>query len=380
MKKITILCLHLGYGGIEVATTNLANMLSGDYDVEIISFYDLNGEPVYKLNDNIKVKYIYKGKPNREEIKKSLKKIKIFTFIKESIKAIKILYKKKYNIIDEIKKCKSDLIISTRVEFTEILNKYYSGNAILISQEHRHHNNDEKYIKRVKNSLTNIDYYMPVSKKMTKFYKNKVSAKVIYGPLCVDYIPEKESKKANKNIISIGRLSPEKGFQDLISVFSKIYEKDNECILHIIGDGVEKSLIEEKIKKFGLNDNVKLYGYRDKQFIRDKLSEMSLYLMTSYEESFGLVLLEASAFGIPSIAFDCAEGATEIINNNVDGYLIKNRNKEKMAEKSLELLENKNKLANFGHNARIKSLEYSYENVKEKWLNIISKIITEKDK
>lgn len=375
MKKITILCLHLDYGGVEVATTNLANMLSNNYDVEIISFYNLNGKPAYKLSDNIKVKYIYDGKPNREEIKDSIRKFKIFTLIKESIKSIKILYKKKYNIIGEIKKCKSDLIISTRIEFTELLNKYYKGNAVLISQEHRHHNNDKRYIKRVQNSLTNIDYYMPVSKKMTKFYKNKVKTKVMYGPLCVDYIPDKETKKTSKNIISIGRLSPEKGYLDLIDVFKIIHQKDNECILHIIGDGIERKLIKDKIKELKLNNFVKVYGYKDKSFIREKLNEMSLYLMTSYEESFGLVLLEASAYGIPSIAFDCAEGATEIINNDVDGYLIENRNKEKMAEKALELLENRNKLANFGHNARTKCLEYSYENVKEKWLSIIDKMI-----
>ena len=361
MKKITILCLHLGYGGIEVAISNLANMLIDNYDIEIVSNYNIYGKPFYKLDDRIKIKYLYNGGPNKKEFKS----------------AIKILYLKKKLMINYIKECDSDLIISTRVEITELLNKYYKGKGILISQEHAHHNNNQKYIGRVLKSLTNIDYFMPVSRKLTKFYEKKVKGKtkVLYSPLCVDYIPEKESKKENKNIVSIGRLSHEKGFLDLIDVFSLINKEDNECVLHIIGDGEEKTKIEEKINELNLIDNVILYGYKDKEFIREKLNDMSLYLMTSYEESFGLVLLEAAAFGIPAIAFSSAEGATEIIKDDVSGYIVNNRNKEEMKEKALELLNDKQKLALFGHEARLNAEDYSYDSVKEKWLSIINDIL-----
>lgn len=377
MKKITILCLHLGYGGIEMAVSNLANMLADNYKIEIVSFYNIYGKPVYDLNKKIDVKFLYEGGPNREEFKTSLKKFRLIKVIKEGIKAIKILYLKKKLMVNYIKSCDSDLIISTRVEITELLSKNYKGDAIVISQEHSHHNNNQKYINRIIKSLKNIDYFMPVSKKLTKFYKNRVKGdtKVMYSPLCVDFIPEKESKKGDKNIVSIGRLSKEKGYLDLIDVFKLINDKDKECKLHIIGDGSEKSKIESKIKALNLNDFVTLYGYKDKDFIREKLNNMSLYLMTSYEESFGLVLLEASSYGIPSISFSSAEGATEIINNDVDGYIINDRNKEEMANRALELLDNKKKLAIFGHEARVKCEDYSYESVKEKWLGIIESIL-----
>lgn len=377
MKKITILCLHLGYGGIEMTVSNLANMLADNYKIEIVSFYNIYGKPVYDLNKKIDVKFLYEGGPNREEFKTSLKKFRPIKVIKEGIKAIKILYLKNKLMVNYIKSCDSDLIISTRVEITELLSKNYKGDAIVISQEHSHHNNNQKYINRIIKSLKNIDYFMPVSKKLTKFYKNRVKGdtKVMYSPLCVDFIPEKESKKSDKNIVSIGRLSKEKGYLDLIDVFRLINDKDKECKLHIIGDGSEKSKIESKIKALNLNDFVTLYGYKDKDFIREKLNDMSLYLMTSYEESFGLVLLEASSYGIPSIAFSSAEGATEIINNDVDGYIINDRDKEEMANRTLELLDNKKKLATFGHEARVKCEDYSYESVKEKWLGIIENIL-----
>lgn len=374
MKKITILSLHLGYGGIEVAISDLANMLCEKYEVEIINLYGKN-DPVYNINKSVKVINLINDVSNRYEFLNYLKKFRLFKTFKEGIRSIKILSQKKKKMKEAIINCDSDVIISTRVEFTELVNKYYKGKAVTISQEHNHHNNNQKYIRRVIKSLKNIDYFMPVSKSLTEFYKNKVNkAKVIYGPLCLDYIPEKESKRNNKNIISIGRLSPEKGYLDLIDVFYLISKKDNECMLHIIGDGSDKEKIENKIKQLDLQDRVIMYGFKDKEFIHEILYNMSLYLMTSYKESFGLVLLEASSYGIPCISFDSAGGANEIIKDGIDGYLIKDRNKNEMCDKSLELLNNKNKLNKFGDESRKKALNYSYDLVKKKWIKIIDEM------
>lgn len=380
MKKIQILCLHLSYGGIEVAISNLANMLCDDYNVEILSLYKAPVSPVYYINDKVTIKYLINDISNKKEFKDSLKHLKIIKTFKEGIKSTKILYLKNKKLKEEIKKLDGDIIISTRVEFTELLSKLYKGNAITISQDHTHHNNDSKHINRVVNSLKNIDYYMPVSKKLTKFYKNKIQdTKVMYGPLCLDYLPEKEAKKNNKNIVSIGRLSKEKGYVNLIEVFKLIHDEDEETRLHIIGDGIEKDSIKKKINELNLKDYVTLYGFRDKDFIHEKLYDMSLYLMTSFEESFGLVLLEASSYSIPCIAFSSAEGACEIIRNDVDGYLINDRNFEEMKNKSIELLNNKKKLSTMGHEARNKSMEYSYDIVKGKWIGILNDIINSKN-
>ena len=69
MKKVTILALHLGYGGIENVISTLSNTLSSKYDVEIISTYKLYNEPAYKLDEKVKVTYLKEDlKPNKKEI------------------------------------------------------------------------------------------------------------------------------------------------------------------------------------------------------------------------------------------------------------------------------------------------------------------------
>ena len=72
MKKITILVLHLGYGGIERAVTTLANTLADDYEIEIISTYKLYKNPFFPLNKKIKVHYLIEYGPNKKEIKQAL--------------------------------------------------------------------------------------------------------------------------------------------------------------------------------------------------------------------------------------------------------------------------------------------------------------------
>ena len=73
-NKITFLLLHLGYGGIETAVINTANSLCDKYDVELVSFYKLNKNQTNKINDKIKIQYLYDGEPNREQFLGNLKK------------------------------------------------------------------------------------------------------------------------------------------------------------------------------------------------------------------------------------------------------------------------------------------------------------------
>lgn len=54
MKKVTILALHLGYGGIENAVATLANLLCEKYEVEILSVYRLYNEPVFDIDERVK--------------------------------------------------------------------------------------------------------------------------------------------------------------------------------------------------------------------------------------------------------------------------------------------------------------------------------------
>lgn len=377
MKKITILALHLGYGGIENCISNLANSLVDDYEVNIISTYKLYEKPVFKLNDKIKIKYLMTDlKPNKQELKQSLKKLKLITFLKEIKKSFKILKLKKNLMIEAIKNCDSDVIISTRDIHNNWLSKYGRDKTLKIGWEHNHHHNNKRYINKVTKSVLGLDYFVLVSKDLTKFYSEKLKdkkVKCVYIPNSINFFPQEKAKLETENLISIGRLSHEKGYLDLIDIFKELHEKYPDSKLNIIGDGPDRKKIEKKIKDNNLEDYIILHGFQEKEYINKYLEKSSVYIMTSYTESFGLVLLEAFAYGIPCVAYSSAEGANEIISDNWDGYLIKDRDKNKMIKRICELLSNRNRRLIMGANGIKKAQEFNTQKTKQKWIEIINR-------
>lgn len=379
MKKITFLVLHLGYGGAEKAIASQANMLSERYEVEIISTYKLYDEPPFYFNENVKIKYLLREeiKPNKEEIKAAIKNKKLVDLLNEGIKSIKILYLRKSIMRKAIQSCDADIIISSRLLYNKLLTRNCKKGAICIAQEHNHHNKDEKYINRIINSIKKMDYFMPVSKELTSFYKKRIGetyTKCVYIPHCIDEIPQSTSSLMCKNIISVGRLSSEKGFLDLIDVFKIINNDNPEWVLNIIGDGDQRENIENRIKELHLDKNVILHGYQNKEYINKLLQKSSIYTMTSFEESFGIVLLEAQSFGIPCVAFDSAKGALEIIDHEENGFLVGDREKDTMVRYIQSLIDNDKLRLDLGRNGREKCYKYSMENVKAQWLTFIDSI------
>lgn len=371
MKKITILCLHLGVGGIEKYISSLSKMLEQNYKIEIISTYKTLDKPAFDFSDKVKIKYLINDRPYKEELKDSIKKLKLISIVKYLFKNAKLLMLKYSENIKIIKSINSDYIITTRDFHNKLVGKYAKDKIIKIATEHNYHNNNSRYIKKIVTSLKNIDYFVVVSEDLKEFYKNKIGdTKCLYIPNVIDNIYDKPKYNTNYNLVSVGRFSKEKAFEDLIEVIG-IAKKDIPNIhLNLVGDGKLKNDITNKIESLDLKENIKLCGYLSQSEIKKVMLDSSLYVMTSLTESFGLVLIEANSYGIPCIAFDSASGAKQIIENKE--LLISNRDKEKMAKLIVKLLKDKDKLQAYGKEAYNNCQKYLLVNVKKKWLDLLS--------
>lgn len=375
-KKIVILVLHLGTGGAEKVICNLANLLVENYDVKIVSTYKLNEKPSFDINGKVKIEYLIEDlQPNKQELKNSLKNFNLILSIKELIKSFKILYLRKYLMIKAIKNLNCDIVISTRILHNNLVGKYTNKKIIKIAQEHNHHNNNQKYIKKVIKSLRNFDYFMPVSNELADFYKTKIkNTRTVYIPNFIEKIPNEKSNLQSKQLISVGRLDKVKGFDDLIYIFNTFQETHTDWVLHIVGDGPEKENLQNKINKLNLQNKVFLCGTKLSNELEKEYMNSSIYLMTSFSESFGLVLVEAASYGLPLIAFDSAQGAKEIIENNKNGFLISNRNKNDFIKKINELLEDSEKQKSFSENSLVTANKFSKDNISEIWNKFIDSI------
>lgn len=377
LKKVTILALHLGYGGIEKSIVALANLLADDYEVEIISSYQLFDKPAFDIDPRVEVRYlITKYKPNREAWKSSIKHLRPISFVKESFNSVMTLALRRSTMIRAIENCHSDIIISTRDLFNTWLGTYGRKSCYKIGWEHNHYHGDMSYADKVTKSAKNLDALVLVSDSLRKFYKKQLAdtkCKCFYIPNMLDSVPDQLSKLNEKRLISVGRLSREKGYEDLLDVFKLIHQEEPSWRLDIIGDGAQKNLLGDRIFNEGLKECVTLHGFQDKTFINNLLSKSSIYLMTSVTESFGIVLIEAMSYGLPCVAFDSAEGATELIQDGVNGYLISYRNKEEYAKKVIELIRNKKLRTKLGSAGRKTSLNYTGDKVKRDWIKLLKR-------
>lgn len=375
MKKVTILALHLGYGGIEKAITDLANNLSHEYSVTIASTYKLYDNPVYELNKKVKVEYILEDRlPNNKEFKNYLKHFRLIKAFKEGIYGFITLIKRKKLTINYIKNTNTDVFITTRIFHNKLVGKYANKDINKIGWEHNHHNGKRKYFKKVCSSAKNLNYFVLVSKSLTSDYKKKLkntNCKCIYIPNMLSYNNLNITKFEENNLVAVGRLSKEKGFFDLIDIFKLVLKEKPDAKLNLIGSGVLYTDLCKYISDSNIQNSVIMHGYQNSDYIHNILSKSSVYVMTSFTESFGIVLLEAFSHGIPCLSFDSAQGANEIIKNGKNGYIIKGRNKEKMANLIVKLLDNKKLMKDLSKEA-IKDVKGYYpENIIPSWESII---------
>ena len=261
-KKIVILALHLGVGGVERVIANISNLLCENYDITIVSTYKLNEEPSFDIDNRVKIKYLLENlKPNKEELKDAIKNHNIIELIKQGLISLKVLYLRQKLMIKEIKKIDANIIISTRVLHSKWLGRYGENGITKIAQEHNHHNNDKKYIKKVMKSIKNIDYFMPVSDELTRFYEGLLQnkkTKAIYIPNFIKNDSEETSKLNKKLILSVGRLEKVKGFLDLIEVFKIVSKKHPDWQLKIAGAGSQREELQQKINHEKLDKNIEL--------------------------------------------------------------------------------------------------------------------------
>lgn len=369
--KVTILALHLGTGGIEKYLSSLCKMLESNYKIDLISTYKISDKPSFEFSDKVNITYLINDYPHKKEFKESLKNKNLFKIFKYSFSLFKIYILKYIKNIDCIEQINSKYIITTRDFHNKLVGSNKNRDIIAIATEHNYHNNDKKYIKKVCESCNNINYLVLVSNELKDFYAEKLKyTKCIYIPNVIDNIPTYHKKtKANNRLIAIGRLVEEKGFEDLIDIINIVKKDVKNIKLDIYGDGPLRETLDDKINKLELNNNIKLCGLCDHNILFDKIKNYDIYTMTSYTESFGLVLLDAMSQSVPCIGFDSANGAKNLLKGN--GILVPDRDKEKYANEVIKLLNDVDRLNKLSKKGYESTKKYDILVIKDLWLKLI---------
>ena len=145
-------------------------------------------------------------------------------------------------------------------------------------------------------------------------------------------------------LVNVARMDPGKGQMDLIPLMGSVRERHPQAMLLIVGDGVERQNLEQAVAESGLGDAIWLLGRRDD--VPAVLRACDLFVFTSYSESFGLVVIEAMAAGLPVAAYGLP--AFKEIVTEASGVLIGDKEPGPLAEAVLGVLDGRAGMAAMG--------------------------------
>lgn len=394
--RISIYVLHLRHGGVERAVSAAANLLCEmGHRVTIKSTYNL-GEPAYQLNRKVRIEYLTDRKPNRTAFRQALKKRRFITALSEGISALKTLYIKKKSLKEALEADDADVLITTRHEQNLELAKLSSKPCLKIGQLHHDVLPQDKRYCEIIEKYTGLDVLTTLTEEQAKEIERSVYGSG--GGLHIDYpeiIPmpnfledsyfldptgemlrnraRREFSRDTVNFCFVGRLEKEKGGDRLLSAFARITERFPAARLAVAGDGSQREALEQQAADAGIADKVSFKGMLDVGAVRELLDDSDVYLLTSYTEGFGLVLVEASAAALPLIAYDVRTGPRTIIENGVNGYLIPDGNQELFAASAVKLAEEPKLRREMGMKAYELAQRFSASAMGARWQGLLQR-------
>jgi GalNAc-alpha-(1->4)-GalNAc-alpha-(1->3)-diNAcBac-PP-undecaprenol alpha-1,4-N-acetyl-D-galactosaminyltransferase len=174
--------------------------------------------------------------------------------------------------------------------------------------------------------------------------------------------------------VGVGRLSYEKGFDRLIDAFAQISKACQDWNLLIIGDGPEKSPLQNAASEHGLDELVTFAGWIESPWsVIPPITprSASIAVLPSRYEGFPNALLEAMSRGIATIAFDCESGPSEIIRHDENGLLVPQGNIPELAAAMQSLAHDNDRRTRLADAAREVNDRFSPERVFAMWEDVL---------
>jgi len=346
--------IHLGGGG-ERVTINLANTFKETgADIKIVSLSPASLKNIYATNKGIEIDYLG------------------IDFSKGSnlINKIKSIFK----VYAYFNTYKSEIIILGIGNYPSLLLSFLPKwkNIKTIGCQHLAYDGIKNLWAVLRKLLfRRLNFIVCLTKSDLPKYK-KINENSIVIPNSIGYFSEQTASLTNKQILFIGRMVPEKGYDILLKVVKKVSKIHDDWTFRIIGEGPLRNNILHKIDLSGLKSKISWISSSD--IIMEEFINSSIYLMTSRTEGLPMVLLEAQSCGLPIVSFDCRTGPSDIVVDNENGFLIDCFDVEKMVQKISLLCVDYNLRLRFGMDAIENVKKFSPEIINSKWNKLFDEL------
>ena len=375
-KHLYVTSLHMLHGGVEMMIAQMASAFAENgYTVEILCNYNL-GEPVYPLHPSVKLTYLTDDQPNRREFSQAMRQKNPFKIIKEGVRAVGILRRKKRTMKAALKAIRAGTIISTRHEHSLLLSKYGAPSVKKIAQLHSDHHFDQKLLNGFRSGYAHIDYFILLTPQTEQEIRQILEGynqhtRCVTIPNFIDPPNVSIPVEKKKQVIAAGRLHPDKDFPALLRIWSLVCSTHDDWMLKIAGEGDLKAQLEEQANQLGIAERVCFTGALSHDELLQEMANSACYALTSVSESFGLVLVEAMACAAPPVSFDIRVGPGYILENGKSGFLIPDRNETLFAEAIVRLMDSPALCRDMGQAGRERARRFYKDEIIKDWIRLL---------
>lgn len=265
-----------------------------------------------------------------------------------------------------------------------------------------HHLYDSPFRRKGEKFLTNLLGFL--SQRMSLFLiRRKADAVIVVSPLVrqclrelgfdsrkvrvvyngidktkIEHFEPSSNRLKKYDCVFLGRLNVSKGLFDLIEIWRVLLKNAPNASLAIIGGGNKrmKQELENRVRQYNLQENISILGYLGDKEAFGILKSSRIFVFPSYEEGFGIAILEAMACGLPVVAWDLPVYKAIFQGGMITAPI---KNTQKFAETVLELLENEQFRRRLSLEATKTSSKYDWNKVAKEELDLIRHLVKENE-
>lgn len=370
MKILYIFRSLAVYGGIERILVDKMNSMVDSYGMDVhLLTSDQGSHPVpYHLSEGV----------HHEDLGIRFYQQYRFHGLRRFVIAWKLIRQYRHLLIERFHIIQPDLIICTTADRIGTIVKL-KGSIPLVVESHsicsrtldhgRTWLQKKLYRHRYLRHLSKADMIVTLTEGDAKEWR-KYHTQVMVIPNFIHPYEEHVSDCSSKKAIFVGRFDYQKRVQDAIRIWDKVRKRHPDWILEIYGEGEMHQEVCSLASSVG---GVVIHQPTSQIF--QAYQKSSFLISTSLFEPFGLVIPEAMSCGLPVVAFDCPYGPNDLITDNKDGYLIKDRDFDVFTDKICELIENSELRKTMSKTAITSSQRYTAEEVMPLWIKLFSMLL-----
>lgn len=208
------------------------------------------------------------------------------------------------------------------------------------------------------------------TKEAADFFPRALRRRITVIPNPVEPVPPPTQPPARlARILAVGRLAPQKGFDQLIEAFALVHREFPGWTLRIVGEGPERGDLARRAAERGVADQLELPGLI--RGIGEEYARAAVFVMPSRYEGFPNALCEAMAAGLPVAAFACPGGVEEIVESERNGLLVPAGDIPSLAASMAKLMRSEETRRRLGESAARLSERYAPVRIFARWDSLL---------